>query len=149
MSSARRAGRIGAAALALGVVLSGGCYSSGAGQDPDEGSFYFPVGVALSQSGDHLFVVNSDFDLRYNAGTLQALDVRSIAACARGETPRPARATQPPTAPVGRRARSSTPPYASAPSPPTSARSSATPPTAPCSRRRAVACSCRSAATRR
>jgi len=69
--------------LAVGlasVLTQGGCYSSGAGQDPNDNAFYFPVGLAVSPSGNTLFVVNSDFDLRFNAGTLQALDMKAIRA---------------------------------------------------------------------
>jgi hypothetical protein len=65
----------------LGVaMLAGafGCFNPGAGQDPPDRSLYFPVGLAVSNTGNTLFVVNSNFDLRYNAGTLQALDIPEI-----------------------------------------------------------------------
>ncbi|MEO7094711.1 MAG: hypothetical protein ABI175_15745, partial [Polyangiales bacterium] len=61
---------------ALGSVS--GCFDPGAGQEPPDKGLYFPVGLAISQSGKTLFVVNSNFDLRFNAGTLQALDVAQI-----------------------------------------------------------------------
>ncbi len=38
----------------------------------------YPVGVALSNEGHSLFVVNSDFDLRFNTGTVQVLDTEVI-----------------------------------------------------------------------
>lgn len=55
------------------VVASSACYKSTTGPDPDDHAFYYPVGVALSPSGNFLFVANSNFDLRFNAGTVQAL----------------------------------------------------------------------------
>lgn len=39
---------------------------------------YYPVGVAVSPGGHTLWVVNSDFDLQYNAGTVLALDLDRI-----------------------------------------------------------------------
>lgn len=69
--------------LGLGVVVAAGCYNSGGGADPDDKKPYFPVGVAVSDSGNWLFVASSNFDLRYNAGTVLALDVRKIADRAR------------------------------------------------------------------
>lgn len=38
----------------------------------------YPVGVALSASGDRLYVANSDFDLRYNGGTVVAIDAKAV-----------------------------------------------------------------------
>jgi hypothetical protein len=66
------------ALLGVGVVVASGCYKSGAGPDPDDHSPYFPVGVAVSKSGKFLFLANSNFDLRYNSGTLQAFDANTI-----------------------------------------------------------------------
>ncbi|GAC1368724.1 MAG: hypothetical protein NVSMB47_19170 [Polyangiales bacterium] len=69
----------------LGAAAAlGGCYASSKGNDPPDASLYFPVGLALSQSRDgaagprYLFVVNSNFDLRYNAGWVQAIDVQKV-----------------------------------------------------------------------
>jgi len=39
---------------------------------------YFPVGLALSPGGHTLYVVNSDFDLQFNGGTVLALDLDRI-----------------------------------------------------------------------
>lgn len=63
---------------ALGVAAADGCYNPGAGQDPDDHRLYFPVGIALSQSKRSLFVINSNFDLRFNSGTVQAYDLARI-----------------------------------------------------------------------
>jgi hypothetical protein len=64
-------------ATALGAV-SPACYSSGGGSDPPARSFYFPVGLAVSPGGNALYVVNSDFDLQWNGGTLQSYDLSNI-----------------------------------------------------------------------
>ena len=81
-------------ACALGALVSSfGCFNPGAGQDPPDRSLYFPVGLAVSRSGNTLFVVNSNFDLRYNAGTLQALDIGEIWARARSCIPNVSRET--------------------------------------------------------
>ena len=89
----RRTSRTIIAAVGVGVV---GCFDPGAGDVPPDAQLNFPVGLALSQSGKYLFVVNSDFDLRYNAGTVQALDVRAIEEHARAcELPAGSSATLP------------------------------------------------------
>ncbi len=54
------------------------CYSIGAGIGPPLDSIYFPTGLAVSQNSNYLYVVNSDFDLQYNAGTLQSLSLDRI-----------------------------------------------------------------------
>jgi hypothetical protein len=55
------------------------CYSGGgAGTDPPKNTLYFPVGLAVSSGGNALYVVNSDFDLQYNGGTLQSYDLFAI-----------------------------------------------------------------------
>jgi hypothetical protein len=41
---------------------------------------YFPVGLSLVDDAKYLAVVNSDFDLQYNAGTLAVLDVNRLQA---------------------------------------------------------------------
>ena len=89
----RAAFRVGAAVAALALF---GCFDPGAGETPPDAQLYFPVGLALSESGKYLFVVNSDFDLRYNAGTVQALDVTAIEAHAHAcEIPPGSSATSP------------------------------------------------------
>ena len=61
--------------LTLGVA---DCYSTGDGTAPPIKSFYYPVGLQVSHGGSVLYAVNSDFDLQYNGGTLQAYDLRKI-----------------------------------------------------------------------
>jgi len=60
------------------LVPAGGCYDSGDGTSPPLDSFYFPVGLEVSHGGTVLYAVNSDFDLQYSGGTVQAYDLRLI-----------------------------------------------------------------------
>ncbi|MEO6572504.1 MAG: hypothetical protein ABIP89_01605 [Polyangiaceae bacterium] len=62
--------------LAASLGLS--CYSAGDGTDPPSKSFYFPVGVTVSRGGSVMYVVNSDFDLQWNGGTVQSYDLELI-----------------------------------------------------------------------
>lgn len=64
--------------LVASALLAVGCYSAGDGQTPPEDRIYFPVGLALANQSKHLLVANSDFDLQYNAGTLNVLDVNAL-----------------------------------------------------------------------
>jgi hypothetical protein len=63
--------------IAAGFLLAG-CYSAGDGVSPPTDRVYFPVGLALTNEAKYLAVVNSDFDLQYNAGTLLTLDVGAL-----------------------------------------------------------------------
>jgi hypothetical protein len=77
----------------LVAVLASGCYSSGGrGKPPIDDEMYFPVAVSVTTSGNVLVVANSDFDLAYNSGTVQAYDLAAIDAAARAceATPVPA-----------------------------------------------------------
>lgn len=68
------------AAFVLGVAALSGtsCYATGDGSEPPFDRFYFPVGLQVSHGGSVLYVVNSNFDLQYNGGTLQSYDLRAI-----------------------------------------------------------------------
>jgi hypothetical protein len=61
--------------LTLGAV---DCYATGDGTPPPLQDLYFPVGLQVSAGGTVLYVVNSDFDLQYNGGTLQSYDLGLI-----------------------------------------------------------------------
>jgi hypothetical protein len=63
--------------MAVGALCLAGCYSTGDGPDPTSG-LYFPVGVAVSPGGHALYVANSDFDLQFNGGTVQAYHLDDI-----------------------------------------------------------------------
>lgn len=67
-------------ALTSASVSGAGCYSIGDGPAPDDARIYFPTGVAVSPTGNTLFVANSNFDLRFAAGTVQAFDLTRIRA---------------------------------------------------------------------
>jgi hypothetical protein len=54
------------------------CYSTGDGTLPPPETFYFPVGLAVSKGDNVLYVVNSDFDLQWNGGTIQSYDLNQI-----------------------------------------------------------------------
>jgi DNA-binding beta-propeller fold protein YncE len=64
-------------ACALGHSVTA-CYSTGDGTKPPPTSLYYPVGLAVSQAGNVLYAVNSDFDLQWNGGTVQSYDLQSI-----------------------------------------------------------------------
>jgi hypothetical protein len=55
-----------------------GCFPPGEGVDVPLDAVYFPVGLALDVDASHLFVVNSDFDLQYNAGSVQSWDLVAL-----------------------------------------------------------------------
>ncbi|MGK3971682.1 hypothetical protein WMF38_08175 [Sorangium sp. So ce118] len=59
----------------LGVA---GCFVESEGLPPPVEGFYFPTGMAASPGGRVLYVANSDFDLQYNGGTVQALDLQRL-----------------------------------------------------------------------
>ena len=59
-------------------VLLSGCFGPGEGVEVPQDQIYFPVGVALDARQEHLFVVNSDFDLQYNGGSLQSYSLAEL-----------------------------------------------------------------------
>jgi hypothetical protein len=68
------------AASSIAALLVFGCFPPGEGLSPPPNAIYYPVGLALDGSAEHLFVANSDFDLQYNAGTLQSWDLAALRA---------------------------------------------------------------------
>jgi len=54
------------------------CQASQVGVEPPADEVFFPTGLAVDQKGDILFVTNGNADLRYNGGTLLALDIRRL-----------------------------------------------------------------------
>lgn len=64
--------------LALSALALVGCYDQGEGVEPPLDRIYFPVGLAMSPGAKRLYVVNSDFDLQYNGGAVQALDLDRV-----------------------------------------------------------------------
>lgn len=65
------------AAAALMLTCSG-CFDPGEGVDPPLSRIYFPVGIAVSPANSRLYVANSDFDLQFNGGSLQAFDLERV-----------------------------------------------------------------------
>src|SRR5438132_121176 len=63
--------------VAVAALLLAGCYSTGDGPDPTA-ALYFPVGLAVSPGGHALYVANSDFDLQFNSGTVEAYQLDDI-----------------------------------------------------------------------
>src|SRR5437763_2865801 len=61
--------------LGAGIALGGGCYVNNEGYAPPTKAFYFPTGLAVSPGRTALYVANSDFDLQYNGGTVQVIDL--------------------------------------------------------------------------
>jgi hypothetical protein len=62
---------------ALGLLFVA-CYSSGEGISPPLDRIYFPVGLTIDKTRTRLYVASSDFDLQFNAGTVQALNLERI-----------------------------------------------------------------------
>ncbi|WP_437580517.1 hypothetical protein [Sorangium sp. So ce887] len=69
---------VGLVASILGGLGVAGCFVDSEGLPPPAEGFYFPTGLAASLGGRVLYVANSDFDLRYNGGTVQALDLQRL-----------------------------------------------------------------------
>jgi DNA-binding beta-propeller fold protein YncE len=60
-------------------VALAGCGIGESGIAPPADRIFFPAGLAVAPADDWLFVVNSNSDLRYNAGTVVAVDLRKAA----------------------------------------------------------------------
>jgi YVTN family beta-propeller protein len=68
------------AALGLLVVsVGGGCNFGQTGIAPPTNRIFLPAGIAVDPDGNFLYVVNSNSDLRFNAGTLVAVDLSKTA----------------------------------------------------------------------
>jgi YVTN family beta-propeller protein len=59
------------------LPLVGGCFGQG-GIDPAGDRFFYPTGLAVSGGGRYLLVANSNFDLRYNSGTVVVVDLARV-----------------------------------------------------------------------
>jgi hypothetical protein len=64
----------------LGLQLASACNLDNVGDPPPDADIYFPTGLFLSGESDgsaarFLYVLNSNFDLRYNRGSIQAFDL--------------------------------------------------------------------------
>jgi hypothetical protein len=55
-------------------VNAAGCFDPDDGREPPLSRIYFPTGIALSPDGNRLYLANSDWDLQFNAGSVQVYD---------------------------------------------------------------------------
>jgi len=60
-------------AFSIAALFASACSFNNPGEAPPRGKIYFPTAIAIAD--DHLLVANSNFDIRYNAGSLQAYDL--------------------------------------------------------------------------
>src|SRR6185503_6571860 len=65
--------------VALCLAVSG-CFKPDDGREPPLNRIYFPTGLALSPDADRLYVANGDWDLQFNAGSVQAYDAARLRA---------------------------------------------------------------------
>lgn len=65
-----------------GLCAALGACPDNAGVPPPADAFFYPVAAAASSDGAWLYVVNSDFDLRYNGGTVVSVDLAAVRAAA-------------------------------------------------------------------
>lgn|GEM_PF-5550708 len=64
--------------LAAIFCITGGCVPDTGGVDPPNDQLIFPVALATTRDATHLLVVNSNYDLRYNSGTLLMLSLAAL-----------------------------------------------------------------------
>jgi DNA-binding beta-propeller fold protein YncE len=63
----------------VSTLLATGCSFGESGVPPPMDRLFLPTGIAVDPTSDWLYVVNSNFDLRFNAGTVTAVDLRKTA----------------------------------------------------------------------
>jgi DNA-binding beta-propeller fold protein YncE len=56
------------------AINAGACFDPDDGREPPLDRIYFPTGLALSPDGNRLYLANSDWDLQFNAGSVQVYD---------------------------------------------------------------------------
>ena len=96
-----RQARAGLLALAL-VLTAPACNFGESGVPPPSDRIFLPTGLAVDPAGRWLYVVNSNFDLRYNAGTVTAVNLQKADddRAAKGWPGCPTPSYQPPAAPA-------------------------------------------------
>jgi DNA-binding beta-propeller fold protein YncE len=55
----------------MSIASSPACFKPDDGREPPLDRIYFPTGIALSPDGNRLYLANSDWDLQFNAGSVQ------------------------------------------------------------------------------
>lgn len=73
-----------AALIAAGVILSA-CGDVATGKAPARDGLQFPVGLAVHPYAGFALVVNSNFDLSHQQGTLQVIDLNKLVARVKGD----------------------------------------------------------------
>lgn len=72
------------ALCAAAAAFTVACNLDHPGDAPPEGTLYFPTALAISGDADgdgapdHLYVANSNFDLRFSSGSVQAFDLDAV-----------------------------------------------------------------------
>lgn len=76
----RALGRRHALLVALGWAASttSACFDPDDGREPPLDRIYFPSAIALSPDGNRLYIANSDWDLQFNAGSVQVYDAARL-----------------------------------------------------------------------
>lgn len=81
----RERGRCFGCLASIAALFATACDLGGAGDPPPRGGLYFPTALEISEDGadddsapDYLFVANSNFDLRYSSGSVQAIDLAAV-----------------------------------------------------------------------
>ncbi|MFO0592574.1 MAG: hypothetical protein U0441_33835 [Polyangiaceae bacterium] len=80
-SGRRRSPAMMLCAGALAATTAAGCFALGVGIDPPSDELYYPTALLTSPGRHALYVVNSDFDIQYTGGTVQAIDLDSLRTC--------------------------------------------------------------------
>ena len=70
--------------LAVGLLLPA-CVDVATGKAPEKDGLQFPVGVAVHPYAGFALVVNSNFDLSHQDGTLQVIDLNKLVARVKGQ----------------------------------------------------------------
>ncbi len=65
--------------LACALLGQAGCGFGQSGIEPPRDRLFFPAGILVDPSSEWLYVVNSNSDLRFNAGTVAALNLNKVA----------------------------------------------------------------------
>jgi len=65
---------------ALAACFGAGCFLDTAGVDPVPGEINFPTSIVMAPGAapDYVYVFNSNFDLRYNGGTVMAINIADV-----------------------------------------------------------------------
>ena len=64
--------------LAVSATAVASCFTGSDGLVPPTKDLYFPTSLLVSPGRTTLYVANSDFDLQYNGGTIQAINLETV-----------------------------------------------------------------------